>query len=329
MKRINGAVILSLFLLFSFSSAFAEDNETSLYEVELNDSNLENELLIMDVPEGIALRFLQLEEQLEIKINHSNQIIEMIGEINSSIDTSDLQLIVDELVLIKDEVSNYTTIEAVNELEDALTTFVDLKTDSLELITEFRTIVNELLSDAEIELLHESLNLNYSNLGLETQIRNMIRMYNSERLQKMYQGINMQNDSVIGQVMNGTMNKEQIMIHLKSAYEDSNMTMQQFAVKLKQHVTEGKVNASAKIQQAVMNYTNRQIERIRVRIQNSNLTIGNASGLVQGLNNKIDSINEKVNAWMSSHTQDSGATSGSQTQGNNVDSGNQANGSGN
>jgi len=176
------------------------------------------EVGIMQYPFGSEVRLLQLEKTLTRNILIGEKIIEILQGLG--IETEELELILAEMNLLKVEIQ-----EAYNNLEnteDAVEQFVDLKNESINLTKEFRITLHGMLDEETMELLREEMKDFYKEemQSLREQIRNMIRNFNRDRLHSINELIGLVDEELLQQYEEGEVTLEEIKEQLKE-YLDS------------------------------------------------------------------------------------------------------------
>lgn len=318
-----------MLVLLASSLAFADDvtNNTSVdlnETIGLNDtvnntitetsnvttSELDEDLEIMTSHSGTIIRFLQLERQLDVKIERGNLIINRLEELGNY-SVSDLQTIIDQLVIIKEEVSVYTS-NNFTDLTQASIDYVDLKNESVNLISEFRTLIRSMVDESllgELNNLVSSVNeTSFQGLGL--RIQEMKREYNSNQVRNTLQNMGYTDEELVGQVLNGTLNQGQIMQRLRSVYENlTSDARREAAVNIRQSLSQGNI-AVQSINDAVMNNSEqRQLNRLQERADKLADRLNNSLNNVERLQERIQERISNISSQRSENSASSGSNS--------------------
>ena len=317
----NKFATASLLALLALSAVLAEEsnetsfeNETIVLELELNDSSnetsfenetlsnntiFENQTLLDDetrdevssaitTPYGLTVRLLQLARQIDSKISNGNDVISTITGYNSTADTTALSAILAELGLVKDEALAMAD-QAFGDVSSATLAYVDLRHEATDLVSEFRTLARDALSGYNVENLRTRLRESNETI-LRERIRNMINIHNANRLMGVLGNMGLENEDLVNQAMNGSINATGIMQRLRDYYDSMNVTAKRnslnriFENNTRLNVRELSIlenaieNASARIQ----NRLEDRLTRIRDRTEE----------IVNGLEERI---NERLN----------------------------------
>lgn len=258
-------LIVSVSIIFSTTFAFAEEPEDlEGNEIEIDEAT-RTETEIMDDPNGSEIRLLQLEISLEKNICAGEYVVSNLTE--SGYDTLELEAIIAEMGLLKQE------IQAIYpNSSEAISLFVELKNDAIELTKEFRDTIQGLVDATK----QEQLRVNIQALvceqaqGLEQQIQNRIVLFNSNRLYNIYGSFGEKNCSLIHRYQNGTASlnqvKEQIEGIINKTQEEKRFEL--FSEMKGVHIRK-RIQTRASIENISDNYQERKCIRIRNRLNNS------------------------------------------------------------
>ena len=180
---------------------------------DTEDEELIEEVGIMSYPFGSEVRLLQLEKTLTRNIMIGEKVIEILQELG--INTEELELILAEMNLLKAEIQEaYNNLE---NIEDAVEQFVDLKNESINLTREFRITLHDMLDEETMELLREEMKDFYKEemKSLREQIRVMIRNFNRERLHSIYDIIGLVDEELLQQYEDGEVTIEEVKEQLR------------------------------------------------------------------------------------------------------------------
>jgi len=185
---------------------------------DTEDEEIIEEVGIMQYPFGSEVRLLQLEKTLTKNIMIGEKIIEILQSLG--IETEELELILAEMNLLKTDIQDaYNNLE---NIEDAVGQFVDLKNESINFTREFRITLRGMLDEETMELLREEMKDFYKEemQNLREQIRVMIRNFNRDRLHSIYELIGLVDENLLEQYEEGEVTIEEVKEQLKE-YLDS------------------------------------------------------------------------------------------------------------
>lgn len=301
-------LLASMALVIFFAPIFAEENDTVLNDSEipvpiliseeveitntminesevLSDEVIDEDLRIMNIPEGIILRFSQLQDQIDINIQRGEKVIEYLNINHLEIDTTNLSLIIDELKLILDEVNVYTIPENIISIQSASEAFVELKTNTVNLFSDFKTEARSLLNESElIALRNRAIISRYMNA-----VKAKIQSFNKENIRRVSSNLGLNNAS-LNELFNGSMTKTQVMNSIRERIQNMNESrMNEVKINVRQVVAQ---NEALKTQiRAIVNsnLTQRIQQRVEERVENivSNRTSTLINNTAQRLINKI------------------------------------------
>ena len=312
MKKIWNVLIVLMLMASIAPLAFADEAEDSTDDVEI-DAETQKQVEVMNNGIGAEIRLLQLEKSIKINIFKGEEIVSNLTDLG--FDTTELQAILVELELVKEEV-----IAADPNATDAVQIFVDLKHDAVNLTKEFRDTLKEILDDDAIEQLRERLRemVCEQAQNLSKNIQNKIRQFNRNQLHRVYQIIGENGDSVLSQYQNGTLTRNQVKQQIqKMVNQMIKEKRYDLFSQLKQEKIQNQVKAQSCVQNASEGFQTRQESRLQKRLQKSENMSDNPVNeeTAERVRNRINDID----------------TSGSGSDDNNspVDSGNEDSGSGN
>jgi hypothetical protein len=282
---------------------FADESDTYSTEVEI-DSKTQQESEIMHDGLGAEIRLLQLEKAIIENINKGNEIISILNETDMNI--TDLQLVIEEFKLLKSDVQL-----ADPTASDAVSIFVDLKHDAVNLSTDFRETVRGLLNNTltdQIRQLTRNMTCNQTQV-ISNSIQNKIRQYNSNQFRKIYQGLGENSSEFIRRYQNGSMTQNQVKRNITSRFnqtERGNRFI--FFSSLKQQKIKNKIESQNQIQNASEGFQQRQENRFMKRLQEIEDFPDNPlyNQLMKRLQNKIDDIGGNGNNGSSGNGSNNG-----------------------
>jgi len=260
MKKILSIMMVLLLAASMVPLALADEAEDN---VEI-DVETQREVQIMGNKTGAQIRLLQLEKVITINIVQGEYLISLLK--NDTANTSELEAILAELKLVKDEVQS-----ADPNASDAVETFIDLKSDAFGLITDFRTRLHTLVDNETAESFKDQIkemsNETVENLG--QKIHEMVREYNANQLQIIYGFLGKLNDSLIKGYKNGNYSMEQVKQNVSEMVK--NMTGQKIYEAILE-IKEYNIHRVAQVQQyvadAIEGFQERKQRRLEERLNN-------------------------------------------------------------
>ncbi|MBN1923209.1 MAG: hypothetical protein JW791_00430 [Nanoarchaeota archaeon] len=295
MKTSNAKILssIAMMLILSVSLGFAEDNSTvfdnstSTFDNSTDNNITEEDVKVLDIPEGVSLRFLQLERQLTLTIERGDRVVAELQSLGVS-DVSEFNLLLDQLEIIRDEAASYTNPANIPDVSNAAVLFVDLKKESISLIAEFRNLVHT-LHENKIQRLKNAADSVNETGNYTVRIRNMIRSYNANKVKNALQNMGVDNETLVNEIGNGTLIKNQIKNRIKNTFESLNDSEGLKAlVRIQQRITQNEVLISSINQTVRVNSAIRQNERLQERIEK-------IEEKVSSLRSSINSLRDKVN----------------------------------
>ena len=258
MKKILSILLMLLMVISIMPLALAEE-ETEDVEV---DEETEEEIVVMNTGLGAEVRLLQLEKAITRNILRGQEVIAKAKEAEK--DVSELEAIIAEMETLKTEVQ-----EADPESENSVKEFVDLKSDGIELSKNFRGTARALLKSEEITQLRNRIK--ERNIGEQTnltqKIREKIRAFNAEQLQKMCGILGIEDSELIDKFENGEVKLNEVKTQIKEQFRA--MTQEErkesFA-QLKEEGVKRNVFRKAAVQKAKLNFLVRKETRLTKRL---------------------------------------------------------------
>lgn len=228
------------------------------------DVATQREVQIMGNKTGAHIRLLQLEKVITIHILQGEYLISLLA--NDSTNTSELEAILAELELIISEVQS-----ADPNASDAIQTFIDLKNDSISLVTAFRTKIHTLVDNETAEGFKNQIkvisNGNVENLG--QRIRELVREYNADRLEVIKGFLTDLDDSLIEGYKNGDYPMYEVKQNISEIAK--NLTKEgiyEFVLQMKEYNINRAVQVHQYIADALEGFQERMQERLEERLNN-------------------------------------------------------------
>ncbi|MGM5488532.1 MAG: hypothetical protein ACQESG_06280 [Nanobdellota archaeon] len=174
---------------------------------------------VMNTQEGAEVRLLQLEEALAENIESGETVIAEILAENPDANVSDLQEVIAELEVLKEEVASLR--EADLNATEAAEEFVLVKEEANQLSRDFRTAAQGMLPEEAQERVRERAR-NATNEEVEQlreQVRGRINEHNAEQVQKFMQKMGKEDSQLVEQVRNGQMSTGQAISSVAKEYK--------------------------------------------------------------------------------------------------------------
>lgn len=263
-KEIIKYVFLFAILFLVFAPTILADDETT-------GNNSSNETMDDDVAAfqsswGAKVRLLQLEKSITKNILWGTEIVTAIKNLNETADTGDLEAILAELELLKQEVSSTEPISG----EAGAQMFVDMKRDAINLTKQFRTIVMSMLHPGDVNGLRKRLGqLEYNETkNLRERIREAVREYNAEEINELLEVIGVNNTALMERIRTGNATKKEVKDVLNDAIKNLTKTRKtQVSLTMGERRQEAKVFAKSVTKRVQNGQQERVQERVEKRIE--------------------------------------------------------------
>lgn len=255
------SIVLVMTLVSSIVQSVLADEARNGVEI---DVATQREAQIMGNKTGAYIRLLQLEKVITIHIIQGEYLISVLA--NDTIDTSELEAILAELELVKGEVQL-----ADPNASDAIQTFIDLKNDSISLVTAFRTKIHTLVDNETAEGFKNQIE-NMSNGDIENlgqTIQEMVREYNADRLEIIHGFLTYLNESLIEGYKNGDYPMYEVKQNISEIAK--NMTKEgiyEFVLQMKEYNINRAVQVHQYVADALEGFQERMQERLEERLNN-------------------------------------------------------------
>lgn len=320
-KILNISVVLML-LVSIIPLAYANDSEKSLNDSFI-DENTQQEIEVMKYHLGSEIRLLQLEKAIIKNIAKGERIINLTEE--NGINTSSLELIIEELYLLKQEVQS-----ADPNASDAVRIFVDLKHDAVNLTKDFRDTLQGVLNTTSLERLQiriQNMSCNQTR-NISNFIQNKIRQYNTNQFRRFYQFLGENESYCLNQYRNGSLSINQMRENITKKI-NQNEKARQF--NLLTSLKKEKIQSKIKAQHQVQNVSERFEERVQNRLEKRLQRLENHSenGLQQGLINRIQNKINNLDITGNSNNQNGKGNENPYVGNDQSDMGNNESGQGN
>lgn len=256
--------VLTVFILLSamIPLAFADEPGFSSNEVDI-DAETQQQTEIMNHELGAEIRLLQLEKAIIKNINNGEEIVTFLEE--SDVNTIDLQVLLAEFELLLEEVQMADT-----NGSDAVSNFVDLKHDAVNLTKDFRVTVRGLLNNTLRDQIQQRIRNSTCNQtqNLSNSIQNKIRHYNSNQFRNIYQHLGENGSNCIHQYQNGSVTQKQVRQNITMRINQTEKGNKfNFLSSLKQQNIINRIQSQNQVQNASEGFHQRQQARLQRRLQ--------------------------------------------------------------
>ncbi len=267
MKKIIIPTVLCILLLAGF--AYAEEDFSSF-----------------DCSFGAKVRLLQLESSITKNILWGEKILDAAR--NKSADTGNLSMILDELEILKQEVSETQPVSG----EESAQRFVDLKDEAKVLTEEFRAVSHEIFTSREIASLRGKLeNSSWKETkNISAEIKNARREYNLYQINSTLSDLGIENESLMLRVGQGNMTKSELKGIFRASIENMSSEDKKNAFfNLREKTAQNNVFTRSALDKINTNRTERLREHMESRISKM-------AGKNDSLNNseRIESLRAKI-----------------------------------
>jgi len=262
MKKILHIFTVFILLSTSISLAFADEPGVFSNEVDI-DAETQKQTEIMSQGLGAEIRLLQLEKAIITNINTGEEIVTFLEE--SDVTTIDLKVILAEFELLVEDVQM-----ADPNASDAISVFVDLKHDAVNITKVFRETIRGLLNTTllnQIQQRTRNITCNQTQ-NLSNFIQNKIRQYNSNQFRDIYQHLGKNGSKCIHHYQNGSITQNQVRQNITNRINQTEKSDQfRILLSLKQKKIRNRIQSQHHVQNAIEGFTQRQQNRLQRRLQ--------------------------------------------------------------
>ena len=297
--------VLTVFILLSamIPLAFADEPITTSNELDIN-AETQQQTEIMNNQLGSEIRLLQLEKAIIKNIKTGEEIVTLLE--NSDVDPIDLQVILAEFEFLLEEVQM-----ADPNVSDAVSAFIDLKHDAVNITKDFRETIRGLLNNTlkdQIQRQTRNMTCNQTH-NLSNSIQNKIRQYNSNQFRNIYQHLGVNGSECINHYQNGSMTQNQLRQNITMRINKSEKGNQFiFLSSLKQQQIKTKIQSQNQVQNASEGFQQRQENRFKNRLQRMKDFPDNPvyNQLIKRMQNKINNVDDEGNGTNGSGSNNGG-----------------------
>jgi len=234
---------------------------------EIVSTATEAEVVAMELGPGAQVRLLQLQKAILRNILRGEKVIEFIQGLDANADVSELQEILAELEVLKDEVAAFVP---QGDNEETVKAFVDFKNDAISLSKQFRDASKELIGEADKTALIESFKeIDRTELdALKEQILALIKEYNAQRVEKVFSKLEKKKPEFVEKIRNGEMNMAGVKAAVGKAFKALKPIQRKKAfLNMKQFNAKKLAFQKAKIAAAKLKFLERRVNRLQKRIE--------------------------------------------------------------
>ena len=273
-KTISAFLITALAISMLPAVMAADTQQNTLPPGE--ETQIQQEVQIMNNELGAQIRLLQLEKTIDIHIAIGNRVIEKAQELNKN--ATDLEATIAQMQDLKTEVQ-----QAEPTADNAIQQFVDLKKEAISLTKQFRDTARTLFTPEEIQQLRqeqEQIKEQKEQKGQEAQeIRQKIKEYNQQKLEqlKTQLGLNIQN--IADEMKQGNITTEQAKQMIKEKIMKlTPAKIKKIYNKAKEEEIKQKAKAKEEVSEVMKEFEARYKQRLQKRL---NQTMSNISKQVK------------------------------------------------
>ena len=217
MKKISTLLIMLMILISISSLSVADESEDNETDDVDTDNNTVEEIKIMNNSLGAEIRLLQLQKAIVKNLLKGEMAVEVLKGLDYN--TTTLEAILSEMKNLSEEIKAANT-----SSNDSVQIFVEFKSQAINLTTQFRETIKELLDGEKLreirerirEMVSEELK-NYSKM-----IRNKIKQFNRNQLYKLYGIIGEANNSFVEEYLNGNVSLAEVKLQISKTINQMN-----------------------------------------------------------------------------------------------------------
>ncbi len=271
---IKKIAVFAVFLLVAMIPlAYADENEqvenNETENEEVNETNLSNEtekeVIAASTGLGAKIRLMQLEKSITRNIIAGEAAIAALQQTNLSVNVTGLQSIIEEMKALKIQVNQ------ASEENQTAQKFVELKHDAIELTKQFRKEFKLLIKENDLEKIRKKvhgMNESTEMKKFNGKIKDLVKQYNAQRLEKIFEELGKKNQTLIERVRNGNAGISEIRSELLSELRSLDKEQRSEAIaKLKEDVSKHAVFRQAVAQKLKAEYLAKKESRIHERIE--------------------------------------------------------------
>ncbi len=266
MKKIL-SVLIGVLLLASIGFAVEPGKAPQRF-----DEETVRQAAVMDTPAGTEARFMQLEKAMAENVIMGQRALEVMLEKNPEANTTELERVVAELEVIKEEIEEKLQMDDFQgkEASELIEEFAIMKEEGRNLSNEFRESANEYLDEEDrLQIREEARQRADEEIGEKRQqIQEKIREQNAEQVERVLERMGTQDPELVEQVRNGEINPGEAISQVAREFRGlSEERSQEFRVQTNVERSERAENAQEAVGRARENMELMMNERASERME--------------------------------------------------------------
>lgn len=318
MRRIILGVFLLCLLMQTVTAQDVQEGDVLNVETGMDviTNETKNEIRTMFVPEGIRLRFLQLERAMNKNILVGWDLISIIQEFNSTANITELEALIKELNLTLQQLESFGP-EGMN-VSEVVQFYVGIKNDAVSLTNQFRQMARNYLAgypDLQ-DLKNRLLAQDRTEIARITQrIMQERREFNAVSVRRFVNRMGVSSEDLVSSIRDGELSADQVKQRIRSNFASLNVTQK---IRVIQNVTAERIerssNVSVRVLEARNNFFNKTKERLNNRLEIANQSVdGNLTSVVrnriESRIQNVDNLQQSVNVRITNRIQRLGSLS--------------------
>lgn len=288
-------MVAMLALSLGFVVAAQDSGDTAVSEQTREQAKL------MVTSHGAKVRLMQLQYSLQRQIMVGERIIQRAHEINDSFDSTELEIILEEM---KELGSWAGSVNPELTTDEVVRDFVDLKHDVVQLSQQFRNMTRNSFTEQERNQIRDGLmdGLEAEMAQVREKIMNAIREHNEESIRNALQAMNSSDTGGLAQsARNGGIDKDQIIEQVREKVREMTSSQKaEAAQEMKRIASQRMQRAESAVSASQEMFQQRLSERVQERLER----VGQSMGLTQ------DDITRRINQTLGPLRTGSGNTGG-------------------
>jgi hypothetical protein len=268
----SGYSALMVLGVFLFSICFIAAAQTG---DETVPQETREQAKLMVTSHGAKVRMMQLQYSLEEQVRTAEKVIERAKEMNASFDSTELEIILEELKEVRGQAA---TADYGKPTEEVVQDFVDLKHDAVQLSQQFRSTVQSRLTEQERNQLRDGLKdgLDAELAQVRERLKAAVREHNSERIRSAIQAMKSSDSGNLAQAaMNGDLDRDQLMERVRDKVKEMTSSQKAEAAQaMKSAAEQNMQRAQSAVQAAGEGFQERLTQRVQERLESVRQSMG-------------------------------------------------------
>jgi hypothetical protein len=205
-------------------NATDNENEHENDNISLNvsdDVDLED-VILGNSTHGMEVRLLQLYKSLTKNTEHGTLILNEIKKQNFSVDTDNLENILDDANNLNNRISDLLNETPVNVSTEE---FVALKSEAINLTFQFRKELYSILTPQQLNTIRSDLRGDFDKnskriIDIDNRIRNKSKEYNIEQALKIYDRFDLNDSNLRARIESGNFTSKELRDALKNDFKN-------------------------------------------------------------------------------------------------------------